>query len=47
MAKNDNSSLGRAKKQKKDEFYPRLEDVERGGRVPRIYDRIVTRRRKK
>ena len=26
MAKNDNSSLGRAKKQKKDEFYTRLED---------------------
>ncbi len=29
MAKNDNSSLGRAKKQKKDEFYTRLEDIER------------------
>ena len=28
MAKNDNSSLGRAKKQKKDEFYTRLEDIE-------------------
>ena len=29
MAKNDNSSLGRAKKQKKDEFYTRLEDIVR------------------
>ena len=29
MAKNDNSSLGRAKRQKKDEFYTRLEDIER------------------
>lgn len=29
MARNDNSSLGRAKKQKKDEFYTRLEDIER------------------
>jgi len=29
MAKNDNSNLGRAKKQKKDEFYTRLEDIER------------------
>jgi len=29
LAKNDNSSLGRAKKQKKDEFYTRLEDIER------------------
>ncbi len=29
MAKNNNSSLGRAKKQKKDEFYTRLEDIER------------------
>ena len=29
MAKNGNSSLGRAKKQKKDEFYTRLEDIER------------------
>ena len=29
MAKNDNSSLERAKKQKKDEFYTRLEDIER------------------
>ena len=29
MSKNDNSSLGRAKKQKKDEFYTRLEDIER------------------
>ena len=29
MTKNDNSSLGRAKKQKKDEFYTRLEDIER------------------
>ena len=27
MSKNDNSSLGRAKKQKKDEFYTRFEDV--------------------
>ena len=27
MEKNDNSSLGRAKKQKKDEFYTRFEDV--------------------
>ena len=96
MAKNDNSSLGRAKKQKKDEFYTRLEDIERelahykehfrgktvlcncddprvsnffhyfsyqferlgrndggptfyierGGRLLRLYDRIVIRRRK-
>ena len=29
MAKNGNSSLERAKKQKKDEFYTRLEDIER------------------
>lgn len=29
MAKNDNCSLERAKKQKKDEFYSRLEDIER------------------
>ena len=36
MAKNDNSSLGRAKKQKKDE---------RGGKLMRLYDRIVIRRR--
>lgn len=28
MAKNDNSSLGRAKKQKNDEFYTRRADVE-------------------
>lgn len=27
MAKNDNSSLERAKRQKKDEFYTRLEDM--------------------
>ena len=40
MAKNDNSSLGRAKKQKKDEFYTRLEDIERGGRL------LFIRRRK-
>ena len=46
MAKNDNSSLGRAKKQKKDEFYTRLEDIERGGNLLRLYDRIVIRRRK-
>jgi hypothetical protein len=29
MAKNDNQQLGQAKKQKKDEFYTRLEDIER------------------
>ena len=29
MAKNDNSGLGKAKRQKKDEFYTRLEDIER------------------
>jgi len=29
MAKNTNSNLERAKKQKKDEFYTRLEDIER------------------
>ena len=34
MAKNDNSSLERAKKQKNDEFYTRLEDalVRQGGK---------------
>ena len=46
MAKNDNSSLGRAKKHKKDEFYTRLEDIECGGKLMRLYDRIVIRRRK-
>ena len=46
MAKNDNSSLGRAKRQKKDEFYTRLEDIECGGKLMRLYDRIVIRRRK-
>ena len=46
MAKNDNSSLDRAKRQKNDEFYMRLEDIERGGKLLRLYDRIVIRRRK-
>ena len=46
MARNDNSSLGRAKKQNKDEFYTRLEDIERGCKLLRLYDRIVIRRRK-
>ena len=41
MAKNDNSSLGRAKKQKNDAFY-----IERDGKLLRLYDRIVIRRRK-
>ena len=46
MPKNDNSSLERAKKRKKDEFYTRFEDIERGGKFMRLYDRIVIRRRK-
>ena len=46
MATNGNSSLGRAKRQKKDEFYTSLEDIERGGKLLRLYDRIVIRRRK-
>lgn len=46
MAKNDNCSLDRAKRQKNDEFYTRLEDIERGGKLLRLYDRIVIRRRK-
>ena len=46
MPKNGNSSLERAKKQKKDELYTRLGDVERCGKLLRLYDRIVIRRRK-
>ena len=38
MAKNGNRSLERAKKQKKDEFYTRLEDIERDGKLLRLYD---------
>ena len=46
MAKNDNSSLGRAKKQTRDEFSTRLEGIERGGWLLRLCDGIVIRRRK-
>ena len=41
MAKNDNSSLGRAKKQTRDEFSARLEDIERGGKLLRLCASIV------
>lgn len=47
MSKNDNSSLGRAKKQTNDEFYTRREDIERDGKLLRLYDRIVVRRKEK
>ena len=46
MAKNGNSSLEWAKKQKKDEFYTRLGDIERDGRLLCLHDCIVIRRRK-
>ena len=46
MAKNGNKQLGRAMRAKEDEFYTRLEDIERGGKLLRLYDRIVIRRRK-
>ncbi|MBR4171621.1 MAG: hypothetical protein IKR48_08215 [Kiritimatiellae bacterium] len=44
MAKNGNSSLERAKKQKKDEFYTRLEDIERGCGLLCLHDWIGIRR---
>ena len=44
--KNGNKQLGRARCANEDEFYTRLEDIERGGRLLRLYDRIVIRRRK-
>ena len=46
MAKNGNSSLGRAKKQKNDAFCTRLEDIGRGGNLRRLYGRIAIGRRK-
>ena len=44
MAKNGNSGLGRAKKQKDDEFHARLEDVGRGGGIRRLLERPGAKR---
>ena len=47
MARNGNRALGEAKKQKKDEFYTQLADINAELRhYAQCYSRIIIRRRK-